>query len=241
MIISNNDGESKLFIDEAIISNLVFSTTDNENLFNMHGTFDVIFTNTNMIVNRINTITYHKDEDKLTLIKDNEIILLKNIEYNKLINIEIGNDEKTIIIEEAQIPSFMYEKQFDETYPKVDVKISDCIYSMKIYVNENNDYIDIPDYQSHFKAIDTIHHISDVIEYLTIQNTDLMNNLVNGNTAKISIKSDNGEILENEYQYKLSDVGIALFGEEFENGVYIIEWQKLFRLLIDEKWTIEIK
>lgn len=241
----DTEGNNKIFIEDSFINyEGVYIVSDNvfkDNYISLRP-MDIIFSDINVSIKNINTIEFDINKLLLTVKNTYDTSLSEDkctfefyIKEDEMLNLSIKDE--SIIVESCTLPKFYEESNLDDKYPKVEVNISDCIYNMRIYINET-EYIDIPWYQSHKNINDTICHILDVINYITKENTNFMNDLINHDKFILSVQ--NGSIMfQNGYEYKLSKNGIVLFDNDFENGICSVEYQKFFRLIIDKKWVVE--
>lgn len=244
--LSNIDGEIMVFVDDTIndsdftIGKIDLCTTIRKKE-KTHNAFTVVFAdNENMELNNITKISYYENNNILVFLNgDGYTSLIKYLKLDSLF--KIGYENEAVVIERIEVPKFFYEKGLDNKYPKFDVHISDCAYSMKIYYQED-EYIEIPWYQSHDNIIQTLDYIHDVVDYFTNRNKTFILDLCTHSRMTTHVKQNNGEFYSGEFDYKLSEEGVVLIDEEqFKdtNGMYLVEWNKLFKLRMDGTWIIE--
>lgn len=245
MILKNKNGDNKIFIDDSLIGIFVINK-EHENTTSFSLKDDNTFNssiNENIFLYDIKNIIYELESDSISIFIDNSIYggstIQIQIKENQLVS--LSYEKETLYITTVDIPMFMLQDDTDDTYPKFEINISECIYSMKIYLNES-EYIEVPYYQSHNDIITTLNHINDVVYFLKEDQPLFMKVLCNSEKTEINVfdKEDKTKCIGcNVYEYKISTHGIVLFDESFENGMYLVEWQKLFRLLIDKIWEME--
>ena len=239
-IVQNINEENILFINDEIFK--TFNTEEFNNIITIKNNndekFTVLFKEEDIICTGITSVLYCKDTDSIILKTDNDAIN-KKLSSNEIMSIELSDND--LLITTFKLPMFMFEKGSDDEYPKFDINISDCTYSMKIYIS-NEDYIDIPYYQSHNNINSTIDYINSLIFYLTESDKELINDLSKYDAIRIYIYDKDDKIIakgSEAYEYKLGQDGIVLFGESFDDGYYLVEWHKFFKLLIDNLWSVE--
>ena len=230
MIIQNQNGENKIFIEDNL-GNFNIIKDKHYNMYFLtakdHDYFTVTFKTENIELNRISSMSIIYDKictstDCTKYIKDDEIVSIENID-----------DE--IVINTIKLPKFL-QYDTDDKYPKFEINMSDCIYSMKIYIDEST-YIEIPDYESHPNILGTIQHISDVIFYLTEGRPTFINDLCNHKYFDLTIYKDSKAIWGAETYYKMGEDGLYLTAGELDN--YLVPWQRFFRLVIDRTWEVD--
>ena len=246
MILLNKEEENKVFIDDDVvekfytheeITKMFPELADEENAFHGKSVFSVLFKEEEILTSA-SDIYYDKEEDHIILVSDGSEILEKAIKDDELISISLYNDD-TIVITTFKLPVYMTKSIDDGIYPKFDINISDCVYNMKIYLDES-EYIDIPFYQSHSDILSTLDHINDVIYCLTEDKPKFIYDLCNKEKIELSIYDKDKKCLGcNVCEYKIGQDGIVLFNECFDDGLFHVEWQILFRLVIDKTWEID--
>lgn len=239
MILQNIYEENKIFIDDEVLAGLDGVYSDGV-IKNINLEYQTVYFKEEEMLTSASRIDYDIEEDHIILYSNDEEFLEKAIAEDELLSLSIYND--MTVITSVKLPKFLSEKGLDDEYPKFEINISDCVYSMKIYLNEY-EYIDIPHYQSHNNVHSTLDHISKLTYFLS-NSKPLLNNIVNNNCIEITIYNTDVDFDTKQfkghgvYDYKLAENGIALFGDEFENGVYIVEWQKFFKLIMDTTWEV---
>ena len=242
IMLKDKNGDNKIFIDNSLLG-IFMITTENENaIFSLmdDSTFN-ISVNENIFLYDIKKIIYESCSNSISIFIDDSIYGGSTIQLKENQLVSLVYEKETLNITTVDIPLFMLQDDTDDVYPKFEINISENIYNMKIYLNEE-EYIDVPYYQSHNNIITTLNHINDVVYYLKEEQPLFMNVLCNSEKAEISVFDKDNKtkcIGCNVYEYKISTHGIVLFDESFEDGMYLVEWQKLFRLLIDRIWVME--
>ena len=241
MILQNKNGDNKVFIDDSLLG--IFEINeDNENvvLFSIDDNTNISI-NENIFLYDIRKIIYEPESDSISIFIGDSIYGCSTIQIKENQLVSLSYEKETLYISTVDIPMFMLQDDTDDIYPKFEINISECIYSMKIYLNES-EYVEVPYYQSHNDIITTLNHINDVVYFLKEDQPLFMKVLCNSEKAEINVfdKEDKTKCIGcNDYEYKISTHGVVLFDESFENGMYLVEWQKLFRLLIDKIWEME--
>lgn len=237
MILQNIYEENKVFIDDEAIG-VIMSDDTTERIIKL--TSQEVYFKEENIYTFASRIKYNKEKDHLTLFY-NDDILVKKINEDELISISLDSDMTVIHL--FKLPKFMSEIGLDDNYPKFEVNLSDCVYSMRIYLNEY-EYIDIPQYQSDNNIHSTLDYICKLVYFLS-NSQNLLNGITNGKRIMINIYNwdkdfDNKQLKGyGEYEFRLAQDGIVLLDEEFENGAYLVEWQKFFKLIMDTTWDVE--
>ena len=244
-IVQDMNENNVVFIENSICKNNFFKVSYREDGTDIikkdESCFTVKLVNENISVNSVYQIFYNKNANKIVLFtKGYEMSIIKDILVNEIVDIDYDHEEPCINIEVCELPRFLSENNFTNTYPKFEVKVSDCVYSMKIFTSDT-EYIDIPQYQSHLTMNSTLNHISDVVFYMTEGNPTFIDQLSNCSQMFITVVAEDNSTKGNTYKYKLSENGICLFGKEFDNGFYVVEWQKFFKLIIDRTWIVEFE
>lgn len=242
MILKNKNGDNKVFIDGSLLG--IFGINKgNENVvsFSIDDSTNISI-NENIFLYDIKKIIYEPESDSISIfINDDNIYGGSTIQIKENQLVSLSYEKETLYISTVDIPMFMLHDDIDDKYPKFEINISECIYSMKIYLNEE-EYIEVPYYQSHNDIITTLNHINDVVYFLKEDEPLFMKVLCNCDKVEINVfdKEDKTKCIGcNVYDYKISSHGVVLFDESFEDGMYLVEWQKLFRLLIDKIWVME--
>lgn len=244
MILKNKNGDNKIFIDDSLIGIFVINR-EHENVTSFSliddNTFNISI-NENIFLYDIKKIGYESYSNSITTFIDNENIYggsTIQIKENELVSLVY--EKETLYITTMEIPRFMFQDNIDDKYPKFEIHVSECTYNMHIYLNER-EYIEVPYYQSHNDIITTLNHINDVVYFLKEDEPLFMKVLCNCDNVEINVfdKEDKTKCIGcNVYEYKISSHGVVLIDESFKDGMYLVEWQKLFRLLIDKIWVME--
>lgn len=240
MILQNKNGDNKVFIDDSLLG--IFEINEDENivLFSIDDNTNISI-NENIFLYDIRKIIYEPESDSISIFIGDSIYGGSTIQIKENQLVSLSYEKETLYITTVDIPMFMLQDDIDDKYPKFEINISECIYSMKIYLNES-EYVEVPYYQSHNDIITTLNHINDVVYFLKEDQPLFMKVLCNNKKAEINVfdKEDKTKCIGcNIYEYKISTHGVVLFDESFKNGMYLVEWQKLFRLLIDKIWEME--
>lgn len=241
MILQNKNGDNKVFIDSSLLG--IFEINeDNENvvLFSIDDNTNISI-NENIFLYDIRKIIYEPESDSISIFIGYSMYGGSTIQIKENQLVSLSYEKETLYITTVDIPMFMVQDDTDDIYPKFEINISECIYSMKIYLNES-EYVEVPYYQSHNDIITTLNHINDVVYFLKEDQPLFMKVLCNSEKTEINVfdKEDKTKCIGcNVYEYKISTHGVVLFDESFENGMYLVEWQKLFRLLIDKIWEMK--
>lgn len=241
MILQNKNGDNKVFIDSSLLG--IFEINeDNENavLFSIDDNTNISI-NENIFLYDIRKIIYEPESDSISIFIGDSMYGGSTIQIKENQLVSLSYEKETLYITTVDIPMFMVQDDTDDIYPKFEINISECIYSMKIYLNES-EYVEVPYYQSHNDIITTLNHINDVVYFLKEDQPLFMKVLCNSEKTEINVfdKEDKTKCIGcNVYEYKISTHGVVLFDESFENGMYLVEWQKLFRLLIDKIWEMK--
>lgn len=243
------NGNNKVFIEDSICNNDSFSITNKEsnNIFYIkdpNNLFDVRFTKQGITIKNVVYFTFcniNEEENKIILTNDSKHMDYKlseiDLQYDELVS--VSYDSGFIIVDTCKLPKFYEELYFDNIYPKIEISVSDCMYKMHIYTNET-EYIDIPWCQTHNNIISTLDHISDVILYLTENKPDFIKQLTESENILIVMHNiKDSEPQWSKVPYKISSEGIYLISDEFDDGIYLIEWQKFFKLIISEAWEVQ--
>ena len=243
MILQNADGDNKIFIDDNLDDFITIHNGDTNSkeicLNNYY--YEIECTQEKLTLVYVKEIHFLTDENKLYFYNDEGIcICTKILELDEIISFSLGeknNQFQIVNLTTMKLPKFFFENNNDEKYPKFEINISDCIYSMRIYTDEYT-YLDIPDFQSHNSISETLNHISNLIFYLTHGRPDFLNKLGNHDNMDVFIYDKNHDkaIAGGNMKYKLGDNGLYLTGGELEN--YLVEWQKFFKLVMDQTWEV---
>lgn len=239
MILQNKNGDNKVFIDDSLLG--IFEINEDENivLFSIDDNTNISI-NENIFLYDIRKIIYEQESDSISIFIGDSIYGGSTIQIKENQLVSLSYEKETLYITTVDIPMFMLQDDIDDKYPKFEINISECIYSMKIYLNES-EYIEVPYYQSHNDIITTLNHINDVVYFLKEDQPLFMKVLCNCDKVEINVfdKEDKTKCIGcNTYSYKISSHGVVLFDESFEDGMYLVEWQKLFRLLINKIWEM---
>ena len=242
MILQNKDGENKIFIDDNLEDHI---TIYNMDIYEKHIEFEydrhieISFSEEKISSPYVQEVHFDMKENKLYFYNDEQLCCCeKTIAEDEIISLSLGEKKNQFQIIEfttMKLPKFLFEDNYDEKYPKFEVKISDCVYSMRIYTSEF-EYTDIPYYQSHNTILTTLDHIFNVIFYLTIGRPDFMDKLYDNNKMDLLINKDSKAVWGCEVSYKIGQEGIYITGGELEN--YLVEWQKFFKLVMDNTWEV---
>lgn len=245
MIIQKN-GENKIFIDDNLneIINIEYDDICYDislNINKYEKRFQLILFNENIIMDYIELIRFNAKNDKIYFYNDSEYcICQKNIEDDEIISLSLDNENnrfKVINLNITKIPAFFFEDNFDDKYPKFEINISDCVYNMKIYLNDS-EYIDIPKFQSHYTIYSTLEYITNLIHYLKESRPEFIELLCNNKSMTLNIKNKEGvKLNQGSLDYKIGQEGIYLTGGELED--YLVDWQKLFKLVMDGTWEVQ--
>lgn len=241
MILENLNGDAKVFIhDESVIladdevKFSVYSNTDCSEFYIIKSN-DLYFTinldESSDIITGVSRVKYLTTEDLLYIYIADKLSVIKKIKNDQTIS--IINNNGTLNFETCKLPMYTMEQEFDGVYPKFDIQISDCVYSMKIYINEML-YIEAPYYQSYDNIKDTLEYISNMVNYFTKEDNTFMDKLAHCNAAIFTINGE--EKIQFTSDYKLSNYGIVINIPDVED--YVVEWHKLFKLVMDKKWEI---
>lgn len=238
-IIQNTSKDNKLFIDDSII-NGNFKCMDVSDEFALTSKkyldpFHIKFTEDNFELYDIDYIKFWKTCNKLVFYKKNNTICVKELKDNEIVSLSFEKN-MYLCVTIIELPLFFTSLKDEDDFPKFDIHISECQYSMKIYMNES-EYIDIPVYMSHYNIIDTLKYIEELVEFLTKKDEYFIAQLCGHEMMVLSIIA-NGEVKSDILEYKLTDSGIVLLSEAFDNGFEVIEWHTFFKLVIDKKWII---
>lgn len=232
MILQNKDNE-----------NIIFIENDNDFIIKLGDEFDDItfdyspvFKINNSVHFEINEIQYNKEDNKLILLYGQMPKTVISLEENEIVSIEKEKERNVVNISIFKIPLFLLNLKDEDDFPKFDIHISECQYSMKIYITES-EYIDIPVYMSHYNIIDTLKYIEELVEFLTKKDEYFIAQLCGHEMMALSIIT-NGEVKSDLLEYRLTDNGVVLLSEAFDNGFEVINWHEFFKLVIDKKWIV---
>lgn len=241
MILQNNSGENKIFIDENLNS---IDTTVIKGIPEEPGTVEILLDEEEITVflekeqitiHSISKVMYDSNFDSLLFImKSGDTSCVKWLKDIEIVSLSKSGDEQQLIVSTMELPKFLTQDNYDEKYPKFEVNLSDCTYGMKIYINDS-EYIAIPDFQSYNNIHSTLDYITQLIFYLTEGRPGFFEKLCNGNSIEILIKDKGCE----KFAYVLGEEGIFLTGGELEN--YPVYWQNFFKLVIDGKWEVDFE
>lgn len=243
MILTDCDGNSTIFIDESLEEFITVTRDDdvpqskyiymkdNENII-----YNILFSDQKMTLANIKEIFYDAEDNRLWFY-DHKIdcIADKILNDDEIISLSFCEEQesfKVINITTMKLPEFLD----DETYPKIEFNISDCIYSMRIY-NNDHEYLDIPKFQSHDNINSTLEYISRLVYYLTEWRPKFINFICNNEEMSLIITDKNNHRLNyGIIKYKLGEEGLYITGGELEN--YLVVWQKFFKLVMDGTWEV---
>lgn len=239
MVIENNNGDNKIFIDESIIDhqNCIVSNTDPTiTKINLEPKFEInIMPDNTYLLFDCTSIIYDKANDTIYFYANNETMISKDIKENEIASISI--DDNVVSLEIIKLPNFMFGNNIEDKYPKFEVNLSDCVYSMKIYLNES-EYIDIPLYQSHITIHETLDYISSLVYFLE-ETPDFLKSLCNSKELQLSIYKKDEMIACETYYFKLEQNGIALMEQSEEPDIKIVDYHKFFKLIMDGIWEVD--
>lgn len=246
MILQNNNGENKIFIDENLngVGSAVIRGIPEE-----PGTVEILLDQEEMtvyldqegiIIHDVNKIIYDEGLDYLSFIlKSGYVSCMKKVKENEIVSVSKSGDEEKLIVTTINLPMFLFEDNYDEKYPKFEVNLSDCVYNMKIYINDS-EYIAIPDFQSHYNIHSTLDYITQLLYYLEEWRPKFIHYLCSDNHMALMITNkENEKINCGIMEYKLGEEGLFLTGGELEN--YLVKWQEFFKLIMDGKWEVSFK
>lgn len=243
MILQDIEMNNRIFIDDEIFNqnnDVKFALSEfNNGIYTIirddDFLFDVKFVNENMFTIRVARLKYNATNNCLHAYGTSTLLFSKTLKENEMM--QITNQGSILIIESCDIPKFIEEECFDNIYPKFEISLSDCIYHVKIYINDH-EYIDIPDYQSYDNILDSLNYLTNIVKYFTQTKPDFFEKLCNNNTFILTITTitpNSHSCDTNIMNYKISDEGIYI---ELPGEHYLVEWHKFFKLIIDEKWDI---
>ena len=235
MILQNNKGENKIFIDDSLINNSIRCFDYGHIIFSKIA--NISFTNENIYISNINEINFDDERNSLLMIDEYGYRLEKIIDDDEIISIGLDSEDNVkfvVNIYTMKLPKFLFQDNYDDKYPKFEVNLSDCTYSIKIYINDS-EYIDMPMFQSHNNIHSTLDYISQLVFYLTEGRPEFFYKLCIGSHLDLIIHNEEHEVVGGEnLTYKLGEDGIYLTGGELEN--YRVEWNTFFKLIMDGKW-----
>lgn len=246
MTLQNIRGENKIFIDESVNgNNLQFikevpeETDTLEILLDTHD-IPLFFEEEKIEIYNLDRILYQSNHDFIMFIsKSGDTLCMKWLKDNEIVSLSKSGDENRLIFSTMELPKFLSQDNYDEKYPKFEVNLSDCTYSMKIYMNDS-EYIEIPDFQSHITIHSTLDYISQLAFYLTEGRPGFFEKLCNEHKMEITIyNEEHVSIGYQECEYILGEEGIFLTGGELKD--YLVEWQKFFKLVMDGKWEVDFE
>ena len=245
MILQNNSGENKVFIDENLNENnpeVIRSVPDEMGSIEILLDKDDItihLVREDMIIIDIKKIIYDTYTDYITFIsKTDYAVVTKWLNEDEIVSLS-KDDGDSISVSVIKIPKFLMQENCDDKYPKFEVNLSDCIYSMKIYVNES-EFIEIPDFQCDVTIHGTLDYISQLAFYLTEGRPGFFENLCNKNEFDLLIYNEERKAIGGgNLEYKLGEDGLYLTGGELEN--YHVEWNTFFKLIMDGKWEVDFE
>ena len=245
MILQDNNGNNKIFIDENLEKYILINDIEDKFITHIYlNVSDYIFDLTldNIILPHINQIHYDADDDKLYFYSTNEdVVACKIINENEIISLSLEEEQeryegkyKAIELTTMKLPEFID----DGKYPKFEINISECTYSMRIY-NNDHEYLDIPKFQSHYSIYDTLEYIKQLVFYVTLDRPDFIKQLCEYNSMDLFIYDASHEkvLSGGEVKYKLGEEGLYLTGGELDN--FLVEWHKFFKLVIDGTWEVD--
>ena len=235
MIVQNKENENVIFIEDT--NDFIVKSEDNDTIIKFD--FNPVLKINNTVHFEINEIKYIKENNKIVLLYGEMPKTVIGLEDDEIVSISKDEKEENIVnISIFKIPSFLLNLTEENSFkfPKFDIHISECQYSMKIYMNES-EYLDIPVYMSHYTLLGTLKYIEELVQFLTETDEYFIAQLCGHDLMAITIMT-NGEPKTDLLEYKLTDSGIALLSEAFENGFEVIEWHTFFKVVIDKKWII---
>ena len=241
MVLQNISNENKIFIDDNITncqknSNSIYSIVSSES----NKYIPVEFVNEDIYLSYITQIRYDTKVDNLYFWFNSNLIMTKKICENEIVSLYL-NDENILILTTMKLPKFLFEDDQYEQYPKFEVNLSDCIYSMKIYLNEY-EYIEIPDFQSSYHITDTLKYISDLVFFLKLGNPAFLNHLCNDTKMELSIYDKERKCIGCEIvEFKLGEQGLYLTStsDEGELESQLVPYHTFFKLVMDKTWEVD--
>lgn len=246
MILQNKDGIDKIFINDNLKDHIEIYDIDDKCKcikFNSDRFIELVYSEDEISLLYIEQIYFKIEENKLYFYNDEQICTCEDsIDDNEIVSLSLGEKgDRYQIIEFStmKLPKFVFEKDFNKKYPKFEVNISDCIYNMRIYINGGGEYIDIPDFQSHYSIHSTLDYITQLIYYLDEWRPKFIECLCNNDNMSLMITSEQNKINCGILQYKLGEEGLYLTGGELED--YLVKWQEFFKLIMDGKWEVNFE
>ena len=249
MIFYNKDGENKIFIDESIQEFITIHQDQDESrsmkICVKESNIIFTFCEEKMTLANIEEIFYDADEVRLwfyTRGVEHMYTAEKLIGEDEIISFTLGDVNESyryININIMKLPMFLFEDDKYEQYPKFEVNLSDCIYSIKIYLSQS-EYIEIPYFQSSYHIIDTLKYISDLVTFLKLENPAFLNQLCNNDKMQISIyDKDNTCIGCEVVSYKFGENGLYLTSIEGELEKELVPYNVFFKLVMDLSWEVD--
>ena len=238
MQVKNKDGEYIAILDDNLfegdtkfiitnVDDILYIRKDDNRAFFVKLDNDLIIGATIIKICIENNSIYIRTHDVL-----NNLTIIRTIKQNSIITLTNNNGD--ILGETCELPKF-YESESDEIYPKFDIEISDCIFSMKIFYS-NFEYIDIPECQIYDNIFSTIKYIEDVINYFRNVNNNFIRNLCEYKAATFIVRGKDDKSTFFSSEFKLTTRGILINLPDQEN--YLLEFHRLFKLIIDGKWDV---
>ena len=253
MILQNTSNENKIFIDESLEEFITIHKDEDEprsKRICMRGDnkiYQILFCEENLTIACVDEIFYDADKDRLWFYaRDIEAYHIADrlIKDDELVSLSLGIEEGTyqyININIVKLPKFLFEDDRYEQYPKFEVNLSDCIYSMKIYLNEY-EYMEIPDFQSFYNITDTLKYINDLVFFLKLGNHEFLNHLCNDTELELSIYDKDHKCIGCEViKYKLGEQGLYLTStsDEGELENQLVPYHTFFKLVMDKTWEVD--
>lgn len=219
------EGDNKFI--QYINNNIICIKKEDDYTFSINMDDDIIVGVSTVKIDTQTNNTYIYTNDKLAIIK--------KIQPNT--SIILSNNNGDMIGEICELPKFYNENNFDEIYPKFDISISDCIFSMRIYYSAV-EYIDIPESQIYINIFSTIKYIEDIIHYCRNVNSTFIEDLCKYNAATFIVKDKESkeDAVTFSSEYKLTPNGILI--NFYDQKDFLLEFHYLFKLLIDGTWDI---
>lgn len=229
------DNRITILVSQQLMSSEIFNLENTDNSFSItkkdESEFFVVFATENAVFKQVHNLLFA-----------NQTFAIPELNFEKAITdmefYHISNDENIILVTSHKRPSFLYENNMENKYPKVEVNLSDKIYNLKIYLNEM-DFIETSYYHSSAEDIPGIlKSISEIVDYITNINPELMMKLCTNTSANVKIQT-NDISLNGKMNYVISPEGLTLSGAGLTN--YKVEYPNLFKYLLDGLWELEFE